>query len=618
MEARNLLTKKVLALLLVMMMSCSITAQSEEVELKSDTADVSSCQTQGHDLVTANDLTGIETVPTDQAEETEALTVIAESADVEETSASVDSVTYIALDEISPSAMLYERPKAPDFNFIKSRTNPTVKPYRFLDDQTWVGIPVFLSGLIAKHEKAAFRQDYNNPNTKIRLIKYNFHNEIDNYTQYLPLALTIGMKIGGVESRSDWPRFWASAATSAAIMAGFVNGIKYTASEMRPDGSTRNSWPSGHTATAFMAATILHKEYGLTRSPWYSVGAYTVATATGVMRVLNNRHWISDVLSGAGIGILSVELGYGLMDLLFKNKGLQRGDLSVYPDLRSHPSFFAISMGVGLGNKNLDLPPVDFNIPSEFLDGEDVESEPLHLKFRSATAVAAEGAYFFNPYIGVGARLRVKATPINGWSRFALSEQAELKQFLDDPMLSNSVQNIALTIESDHITEFAFDAGAYFSLPLSSRFALGTKALLGHSIMNDLDVNARYSGQQLIFNFEALDDDNATLFTPSDKTTDYSWDYINVSASNSMKFGTGVSLTYAHKNNFSWRVFCDYDYCRKKFTATYHPLGLLEGLSPEMVSLTRNYGWDMTQPAVSSVKKSLHQWVLGGALCVSF
>ena len=125
----------------------------------------------------------------------------------------------------SGSLKLYEPPKAPDFNFIKSRTNPNVKPYKFLDDQTWVGIPVFAAGLIAKAEKTAFRQDYNNPNTKIRLIKYNFHSEIDNYTQYLPLALTIGMKIGGVESRSDWPRFWASSAASAAIMAGLVNGV---------------------------------------------------------------------------------------------------------------------------------------------------------------------------------------------------------------------------------------------------------------------------------------------------------------------------------------------------------------------------------------------------------
>lgn len=516
---------------------------------------------------------------------------------------------------------LYEPPKAPDFNFIKSRTNPAVKPYKFLDDQTWVGIPLFLSGLIAKSEKTAFRQDYNNPNTKIRLIKTNFHNEIDNYTQYVPLALTIGLKIAGVESRSDWPRFWASSAASAAIMAGLVNGIKYTASEMRPDGSTRNSWPSGHTATAFLAATILHKEYGLTRSPWYSVGAYTLATATGVMRVLNNRHWISDVLSGAGIGILSVELGYGLMDLLFKNRGLQRGDLSVYPDLRSNPSFFAISMGIGLGNKNLYLPQFEFDLPSELFGEVDLngDEEPLHLKFRSATAVGAEGAYFFNPYIGVGGRLRVKATPINGWSSFALSEEKDIQEFLNDPMLENSVQKIALTIESDHITEFAADAGVYFSWPFSSRFALGSKLLFGRSIMDAIDINASYSGNQLEFNAESLIDSSVPEFILSDKVVDYSWDYIDVSATNSFKFGTGLSLTYAHKNSFSWRVFCDYDYSRKTFTASYNPLGLMQGLSPDTVDTIKLFcDWDMTKPAHSSVKKNLHQWVLGGALCVSF
>ena len=525
------------------------------------------------------------------------------------------SSASLAAPELKP----YEPPKAPDFNFIKSRTNPNVKPYRFLDDQTWVGIPVFAAGLIAKAEKTAFRQDYNNPNTKIRLIKTNFHNEIDNYTQYVPLALTIGLKIAGVESRSDWPRFWASSAASAAIMAGLVNGIKYTASEMRPDGSTRNSWPSGHTATAFLAATILHKEYGLTRSPWYSVGAYTIATATGVMRVLNNRHWISDVLSGAGIGILSVELGYGLMDLLFKQRGLQRGDLAIYPDLRTNPSFFAISMGIGLGNKHLTLPAFNFDIPDDFVDGEDITNgEPLELKFRSATVVGVEGAYFFNPYIGVGGRLRVKATPINGWSKFALSEEAEMKEFFNDPLFVNSSQNIALKIESDHITEFAADAGVYFSWPLSSRFALGSKLLFGRSVMDDIDINASYSGNQLEFNFSSIVDDSQPMFLPSENVIDYTWDYINVSASNSFKLGSGISLTYAHKNHFSWRVFCDYDYSRKTFTATYHPLGLIEGLSPDMIEFMNIFGWEMTKPASSSVKKNLHQWVLGGALCVSF
>ena len=613
------MTNRIFALLFILISCCGFRAVAEELKLSADTTDLTLSQAPSQ-----QGLTDAEAIPVEQTGENTPPQSAIDAPKTEKTTASADSVRYLNLDDFSPSTRmpgmsLYEPPKAPDFNFIKSRTNPDVKPYRFLDDQTWVGLPIFAAGLIAKGEKTAFRQDYNNPNTKIRLIKYNFHSEIDNYTQYLPLALTIGMKIGGVESRSDWPRFWASSAASAAIMAGMVNGIKYTASEMRPDGSTRNSWPSGHTATAFMAATILHKEYGLTRSPWYSVGAYTVATATGVMRVLNNRHWISDVLSGAGIGILSTELGYGLMDLLFKNRGLQRGDLSVYPDLRNNPSFFSISMGIGVGNKNLVLPAVDFDIPEELLDGESVgDGEPLRLQFRSATAVGAEGAYFFNPYIGVGGRLRVKATPINGWSKFAVSEESELKEFFKDPLLDNSVQNIALTIESDHITEFAIDGGVYFSLPFSERFAVGTKLLVGRSIMDDIDINARYSGQQLKFNIEALDNDDAPLFTPSSEVTDYSWDYIDVSATNSMKFGTGVSLTYAHKNNFSWRVFCDYDYSRKTFKATYHPFGLMQGLSPDMVELMGMMGWDMTRPSVSSVRKSLHQWVFGGALCVSF
>lgn len=104
-------------------------------------------------------------------------------------------------------------------------------------------------------------------------------------------------------------------------MASVVNTIKYTAHVRRPDKSNYKSFPSGHTATAFMAAMMMHKEYG-DRSPWYSISAFTVATATGISRILNNRHWLSDVLAGAGIGILSTELGYYLADLILRIKVL--------------------------------------------------------------------------------------------------------------------------------------------------------------------------------------------------------------------------------------------------------------------------------------------------------
>ncbi|MBQ3753794.1 MAG: phosphatase PAP2 family protein [Prevotella sp.] len=220
-----------------------------------------------------------------------------------------------------------------------------------MDDLTFVGVPLFIAGWAVKGDKAMFRVNNKEAKENTQLLT-NFKTGIDDYTQFFGPAVTVGLKLAGYEGRSDWPRLMASAAMSYGIMAAFVNGIKYTAKEMRPDGSTANSWPSGHTATAFVGASLLHKEYGLTRSPWFSVAGYGVATATGVMRVLNNRHWISDVMSGAGIGIMSTELGYALSDILFKGKGLLHNNLETDFD---DPSFFSISMGLGLGSKGIDF-----------------------------------------------------------------------------------------------------------------------------------------------------------------------------------------------------------------------------------------------------------------------
>lgn len=115
-----------------------------------------------------------------------------------------------------------------------------------------------------------------------------------------------------------------SDAFSAATMAIAVNGLKYAVGRLRPDESHHNSFPSGHTATAFMTASMLHMEYGW-RSPWYSIGGYSAAALTGVSRILNNRHWMSDVLAGAAIGIGSVHLGYFLSDRIFRNRGISDG-----------------------------------------------------------------------------------------------------------------------------------------------------------------------------------------------------------------------------------------------------------------------------------------------------
>lgn len=179
--------------------------------------------------------------------------------------------------------------------------------------------------------------------TDIRQLRGNavpeFRNQYDDYIQYSPAVLMVGLKASGYEGRSSWGRMLVSDVFSTAIMAGAVNGLKYSVRRLRPDETSRNSFPSGHTATAFMAAAMLDKEYGW-RSPWFSVGGYTVAAVTGVSRILNNRHWMSDVLMGGGIGIGSVYLGYFLSDLIFKERqlydGYERPDVFAYDENRRY------------------------------------------------------------------------------------------------------------------------------------------------------------------------------------------------------------------------------------------------------------------------------------------
>lgn len=148
--------------------------------------------------------------------------------------------------------------------------------------------------------------------------------ESADYLQYSPAAIMLILKAAGLESRNDWPRMITADGASVVIQASVTNAVKYTIKRERPDGRAHNSYPSGHTATAFMCATMLHKEYGETVSPWISVGGYGIAATTGIFRVIANRHWCSDVMGGAAIGIFSTEAAYELTDLLFGEHGLRK------------------------------------------------------------------------------------------------------------------------------------------------------------------------------------------------------------------------------------------------------------------------------------------------------
>lgn len=197
---------------------------------------------------------------------------------------------------------------------------------------------IVLYASAASHAQAQIAQTRQSIDTDLLTLRNltvpDFSMHYDDYLQYAPSAVMFGLKAFGYESRSSWERMLASDAFSIAAMAAAVNGLKYSVGRLRPDGSRYNSFPSGHTATAFMTATMLHKEYGW-RNPLFSIGGYTAAAVTGVSRMLNNRHWMSDVVAGAAIGIGSVHLGYYLSDLIFRNKGLANEYSD--PDLKYDP-----------------------------------------------------------------------------------------------------------------------------------------------------------------------------------------------------------------------------------------------------------------------------------------
>lgn len=155
-------------------------------------------------------------------------------------------------------------------------------------------------------------------------IKQNVHRryKFDDYIQYAPYLAIYGLDWCRVKAKHNfWDRNLVLG-TSIIFTSVLVQGTKYFTRIERPDGSNKHSFPSGHTATAFLGAHILFKEYK-ERSIWIGVAGYGLACTTATMRMVNRKHWLSDVITGAGVGIICAELGYLMLPVwhkLFKIK----------------------------------------------------------------------------------------------------------------------------------------------------------------------------------------------------------------------------------------------------------------------------------------------------------
>ena len=189
----------------------------------------------------------------------------------------------------------------------------------------------------------------NNVNKSVRDAMTGLSNDkvckIDDYLRFLPSAAHLAMGSLGIKSQHNFKERFLISATAHAAMLVMGYGMKYAIHEQRPDLSDNHSFPSGHVALAFTGAELLRSEYGT----GYGIAGYTVATGIAFLRLYNNRHWLNDVIMGAGIGILSAKIGCWLLPferkiLKINNKNSNNSTIALAPTYNAFNKSYMITL----------------------------------------------------------------------------------------------------------------------------------------------------------------------------------------------------------------------------------------------------------------------------------
>lgn len=168
---------------------------------------------------------------------------------------------------------------------------------------------------------------------------------VDDYIQFAPTAATYTLNLCGVKGLHDYVDLTVISGTAYLLATAVTLPSKDFISEIRPRGNAYNSFPSGHTARAFAGAEIMRREFWRV-SPWIGVTGYLAATATGFMRLYNGAHWLTDVLAGAGIGILCAEAAYWLYPAVTKALFPKRYNANVFLSPSASPRSLGMAVAV--------------------------------------------------------------------------------------------------------------------------------------------------------------------------------------------------------------------------------------------------------------------------------
>ncbi len=161
----------------------------------------------------------------------------------------------------------------------------------------------------------------------------NYELRVDDYLQYIPIVEMYSADLLGFKSKNNWFDQTKYLLISNLISATITHSLKYITNKDRPSGASY-SFPSGHTTLAFTNAGVLYNEFK-DNSPTLAFSGYVFAATTGAFRMINNKHWFSDVLVGAGIGIISAELVYYFEPFKNYNPFEKSKNITLLPQLGS-------------------------------------------------------------------------------------------------------------------------------------------------------------------------------------------------------------------------------------------------------------------------------------------
>lgn len=196
--------------------------------------------------------------------------------------------------------------------------------------------PLFLSAISVELLRDSIKYELQNRFRSI--VDDSFRTRVDDWIHYTPILTMYAADLLKVPAKNTVWNQTKFLIISEAITSGIVWSLKVGLGIQRPNNGAYTAYPSGHTSQAFVQSQVLFNEFRST-APLLASSGYLFSITTGALRILNNKHWVPDVLLGAGIGMLVTNAVYYFEPLKAWNPFKNRKNKNSNLQLQVVPSF---------------------------------------------------------------------------------------------------------------------------------------------------------------------------------------------------------------------------------------------------------------------------------------